>query len=78
MRQAPQRLAKSAKLKSVREAGQRFGRVCATGIRMAAQCGVEVNGVDDQELLTIRRQAMSYLVPPAKSASLRAKLVMRG
>eukprot|EP00959_Pyramimonas_sp_CCMP1952_P404722 8481909-Pyramimonas_sp.AAC.1 len=57
LRKSSQRLAKAAKLKSLRKADGRLGRVYTTGIKMAAHYGVEVNGVDDQELLAIRRQA---------------------
>eukprot|EP00959_Pyramimonas_sp_CCMP1952_P290959 6086343-Pyramimonas_sp.AAC.1 len=57
---------------------ERLGRAHTTGIKMAAHYGVEVNGADDQELLAIRRQAMSHLAPPTRGVSLRAKLALHG
>eukprot|EP00959_Pyramimonas_sp_CCMP1952_P316799 6631018-Pyramimonas_sp.AAC.2 len=60
----------------MRKADERLGRAHTTGINMAAHYGVGVNGVDDQELLAIRRQAMSYLAPVTRGANLRAKLAL--
>ena len=78
VREGRQRLAKAAKLKSMRQADSRFGKIFTTGIKMGSHYGVEVNGVDDDELLTLRRQALSFLGPMTRGASLRAKLVLHG
>ena len=77
-RKARQRLAKASKLKSMRQADARLGKVCATGIKMGSQCGVEVTGVDDQEQVALRRQARAFLAPSTRGASLRAKLALHG
>eukprot|EP00959_Pyramimonas_sp_CCMP1952_P457525 9475082-Pyramimonas_sp.AAC.1 len=45
---------------------------------MAAQYGVEINRVDNQELLGLRRQAMPLLTPTTRCASLSAKLALHG
>eukprot|EP00959_Pyramimonas_sp_CCMP1952_P398166 8342256-Pyramimonas_sp.AAC.1 len=78
IRKARQRLAKSTRLRSMRKADGRLGRIFTTGIKLGSQYGVEANGVDDRELLSLRRQALSFKSPTAKGAMFRAKLALHG